>query len=220
MTILRFYSWARPTISLGRNQNLEKAVDVGFCDSKGLSVVHRPTGGRAVLHDDELTYAIASNDPKQFDGGSIYQTYRRISEALSLGYRRLGLDPVLSPDTVRRNGGRRSENTDFDDPCFVSPSRYELMINGRKIAGSAQRRLRRGFLQHGSMPLTCDRNLLARATRFEDPAALERGMLGIAECLDACPGIEDMTSVFVQAFGDYFETRFAHRDATGVRAAG
>ena len=214
LTIVRFYSWVQPTVSLGRNQNLEKAVDVEYCGSHGLSVVQRPTGGRAVLHADELTYAIASNDPSRFDGGSIYGSYRRISEALSLGYRRLGLDSNLSSDTRRRHGGQRGQTKAYDDPCFVSLSRYELMVDGRKIVGSAQRRLRRGFLQHGSMPITCDRDLLARVTRFEDPEALESGMSGIAEFLDAYPSIEDMTPIFVQAFEAYFETTFEHRTPT------
>ena len=216
LTIARFYAWVQPTISLGRNQNLQKAVDLEFCRSNGLGVVTRPTGGRAVLHDDELTYAIASNDPSQFEGGSIYGTYRRISEALSLGYRRLGVDAILSPETVRRNAGKRSQNRAYDDPCFVSPSRYELMVDGRKLVGSAQRRLRRSFLQHGSMPIHCDRALLAEATRFEAPEDLEGGMSGIAECMDAYLGIAQMTSVFVQAFEDYFETRFENRRAISV----
>jgi lipoate-protein ligase A len=220
LTVLRFYAWVQPTISLGRNQNKEKAVDLEFCNSHGLSVVQRPTGGRAVLHGDELTYAIASNDPSQFEGGAIYGTYRRISEALSLGYCRLGIESILSAETVRRNGPKRSQNAAYDDPCFVSPSRYELMVDGRKLMGSAQRRLRRGFLQHGSMPITCDRDLLARATRFEDPEALEGGMLGIADCLDAYPGMEAMVAVFVQAFEDYFETRFERRRGMSVPAAG
>jgi lipoate-protein ligase A len=61
-TIVRFYTWRTPTVSLGRNQKIEKAVDAGYCAANGIDVVHRPTGGRAVLHDDELTYAVISND--------------------------------------------------------------------------------------------------------------------------------------------------------------
>src|SRR5262245_2885472 len=70
-TIVRFYSWRIPTISLGRNQKPEKAVDVEYCRANGIDIVHRPTGGRAVLHDDELTYAVISNDSDSF-GDSIY----------------------------------------------------------------------------------------------------------------------------------------------------
>src|SRR5688572_19536951 len=65
-TIVRFYRWKRPTISLGRNQKVDAAVDLSFCEAQGMDVVHRPTGGRAVLHDDEMTYAVASNDTESF----------------------------------------------------------------------------------------------------------------------------------------------------------
>ena len=137
-TVLRFYSWIRPTISLGRNQRREKALDLEFCQSAGLDVVQRPTGGRAVLHDDEITYSVVSNEETPFDGGSIYDTYRRISEALSIGYHRLGVETVLAPDTRRLGVSKGGA----EYPCFVSPSRYELMKDGRKVVGSAQRRLR------------------------------------------------------------------------------
>src|SRR5438093_10343456 len=135
-TIVRFYGWRTPTISLGRNQKIEKAVDVDYCRANGIDIVHRPTGGRVVLHDDELTYAVISNDTESF-GDTIYGNYKRVSEALCLGYNRLGVPAVLAPDT------RKAPSMNSDPPCFLSPSRYELTVRGRKIVGSAQRRLRR-----------------------------------------------------------------------------
>lgn len=199
-TILRFYSWVRPTVSLGRNQSIARAVDLEFCAGRGIDVVHRPTGGRAVLHDDELTYAVASNDAAAFDGGSIYGTYRRISEALADGYRGLGVDAVLAPETRSRGRPRGG----MDHPCFVSPSRYELLVGGRKVVGSAQRRLRRGFLQHGSMPITCDRELLARATRMTGGGELDREMAGLAECLPERPSMAALVDAFSHAFSERF----------------
>src|SRR5215813_15009221 len=170
-TVVRFYGWETPTISLGRNQKIERAVDAGYCHANGIDIVHRPTGGRAVLHDDELTYAVISNDTEAF-GDTIYGNYKRVSEALCLGYKRLGVPAVLSPMThkspIMEDGG--------DPPCFVSPSRYELLVNGRKIVGSAQRRVSRSFLQHGSMPITCNRETLAKATRMADSGVLETEM--------------------------------------------
>src|SRR5436309_15665826 len=136
-TVVRFYGWRGPTISLGRNQKVENALDVDYCRTNGIDIVHRPTGGRAVLHDDELTYAVISNDSSCF-GDTIYGNYKRVSEALCLGYRNLGIPAVLAPDTRKPDDW---EN-DGDPPCFVSPSRYELMVNGRKVAASAQRRVR------------------------------------------------------------------------------
>ena len=206
-TVLRFYSWIRPTISLGRNQKPEKAVDLDFCREEGVDVVRRPTGGRAVLHDDELTYAVASNDLSYFADGSIYETYRMISEALSAGYGALGVETLLAPDT-RRLGASKNGS---DYPCFVSPSRYELMVDGRKIVGSAQRRLRRSFLQHGSMPITCNRPMLARVACLEDEALLDEEMCGIEECLGVRPSLGVMMSAFVSAFQHHFDVDFVRR---------
>src|SRR5437870_13135127 len=84
-TVVRFYGWRRPAISLGRNQKVENAVDVDYCRANGIDIVQRPTGGRAVLHDDELTYAVISNDSFYF-GDTIYGNYRRVFEALCHAY--------------------------------------------------------------------------------------------------------------------------------------
>jgi lipoate-protein ligase A len=202
-TIVRFYGWSIPTISLGRNQQINKAVDVEFCRTNGIDIVHRPTGGRAVLHDDELTYAVVSNDTDQF-GESIYANYKRVSEALCLAYNRIGVPAVLAPET-RKLSPMANEG---DPPCFLSTSRYELMALGRKIVGSAQRRLRRSFLQHGSMPITCDREALARATRLLDTGLLEHEMAGVAEFLTQRPTLEQLRGTFVRAFQDYFSIEF------------
>lgn len=202
LTILRFYGWTRPTVSLGRNQKPERGVDLEYCSARGIDVVFRPTGGRAVLHDRELTYAIASNAFDFFGGGTIYETYRRISVALAEGYRRLGIEATVAPDTTRPDHG-----ADRDPPCFVSPSRYELMAGGRKIAGSAQRRLRRGFLQHGSMPIVCDFEEAGRVLKV-DPGALRTEMAGMSEFLPGIPGTGRLVKVFTRAFEDTFGVRF------------
>jgi lipoate-protein ligase A len=202
-TIVRFYGWSTPTISLGRNQHIAKAVDVAYCAANGIDIVHRPTGGRAVLHDDELTYAVISNDSDRF-GDTIYGNYKRVSEALCLGYNRLGVPAVLAPDTRKAP----ALTTDADPPCFLSTARYELMVDGRKIAGSAQRRIRRSFLQHGSMPITCDRQVLARATRLPGAEPLDKEMAGLAEFLPQRPALEQLRDVFIQAFRDYFSIAF------------
>ena len=202
-TIVRFYGWQTPTISLGRNQKIDRALDTGYCRDNGIDIVHRPTGGRAVLHDDELTYAVISSDSNVF-GDTIYGNYKRVSEALCLGYNRLGVPAVLAPDTRKVADAFH----DMDLPCFLSTSRYELMVSGRKIVGSAQRRVRRSFLQHGSMPITCDRDALARATRMADTASLETEMAGVAEFLPERPTLEQLRGAFIQAFQDYFSIEF------------
>ena len=206
-TIVRFYSWIRPTVSLGRNQQIEKAIDLEYCRVNGIDVVHRPTGGRAVLHDDELTYAVVSNDTAYF-GDTIYANYKRVSEALCLGYQRIGVPAILAPDTRKPD----ATPSGLDAPCFVSTSRYELMAGGRKIVGSAQRRLRRAFLQHGSMPITVNRDALARATRLQDVRLLDIEMAGCAEFLPERPKLQELSGAVMRAFQDHFDVEFAFRD--------
>jgi len=205
-TIVRLYRWKRPTISLGRNQKVDAAVDTLFCQEHGVDIVHRPTGGRAVLHEDELTYSVASNDSACF-GDTIYANYKSVSEALCGGFNRLGVPAVLAPETRR---GPTSDNG-ADLPCFVSPSRYELTVQGRKIVGSAQRRLRRSFLQHGSMPILCDREKLARATRMTDSSILYDEMAGLAEFLPERPSIEKLTEALIAGFQARFAIEFRPR---------
>ena len=202
-TIVRFYGWRVPTISLGRNQKVDKAVDADYCRVHGIDIVHRPTGGRAVLHDDELTYAVISNDTQAF-GDTIYGNYKRVSEALCLGYNTLGIPAVLAPDTRKPS----PMADDADPPCFLSTSRYELMVNGRKIVGSAQRRVQHSFLQHGSMPITCNRETLARATRMPGTEPLEKEMAGVAEFMQLRPSLEEFRSAFIRAFQDHFSIDF------------
>src|SRR5438093_9206698 len=198
-TVVRFYGWRGPTISLGRNQKVENALDVDYCRANGIDIVHRPTGGRAVLHDDELTYAVISNDSSHF-GDTIYGNYKAVSEALCRAYNAMGVPAVLAPDTKKLSGFANGA----DLPCFMSPSRYELMVEGKKIVGSAQRRLRDTFLQHGSMPVTCDRKALAFATQLQDSSLLDQEMAGLAEFLPERPTIEQLTSMFIRAFQDRF----------------
>lgn len=202
-TFVRLYQWRRPTVSLGRNQKIEDAVDQAFCAESGIDVVHRPTGGRAVLHDDELTYAVASNDSACF-GDTIYANYKSVSEALCAGFNRLGVPAILAPETRKAS----TDHSEGDPPCFISPSRYELTVRGRKIVGSAQRRLRRGFLQHGSMPIACDREMLARATRMTDSSVLYEEMAGLAEFLPARPLVNEVIDALLNGFRTRFEVEF------------
>jgi lipoate-protein ligase A len=205
-TVVRFYRWSRPTVSLGRNQRVDTAVDEAFCAEQGVDIVHRPTGGRAVLHDDELTYAVVSNDSTYF-GDTIYANYKSVSEALCAAFNRVGVPAILAPET--RRGPSQAGGNDL--PCFMSPSRYELTVQGRKIVGSAQRRLRRSFLQHGSMPIRCDREKLARVTRMTDAAPLYEEMAGIEEFLPSRPTLGELTSALVGSFQERFAIDFRRR---------
>jgi lipoyl(octanoyl) transferase len=166
---LRLYRWAVPTLSLGYNQPIHGEVNLSLCLQRGIPAVRRPTGGRALLHDHELTYSLALPIPCGSRG--VLQDYRWISYCFLLALRRLGVAATLSRGTriMEEAGGI----------CFLSASRYELTVNGRKVLGSAQRRFSGALLQHGSLLIDIDhsvwttvfpqaRELRARATALKD----------------------------------------------------
>ena len=139
---LRFYTWAGPTLSMGRLEP-EDAVDRAAAERDGVPIVKRPTGGRVVLHGDDLTYTVVIPKPA---GAGLQETYNLISEILVDGLSSMGA--VL--DIERGKTGRSGM---VQRPCFASVSRYEVTHAGRKVVGSAQRVGERAVLQHGSIPL-------------------------------------------------------------------
>jgi lipoyl(octanoyl) transferase len=149
-TTVRFYSWSPPALSLGYAQSIACEIDLRQCTSLGIDVVRRPTGGRAVLHDHEVTYSlvISANDPRVTSG--ILAAYLTISQALIRGLSYLGITAELLP--LRR--GVSLPSAQASPACFAMPSSYEVAVAGRKIIGSAQRRAHGVIMQHGSIPLS------------------------------------------------------------------
>jgi lipoate-protein ligase A len=144
---LRFYSWEVPTLSIGYFQK-SASVNLEACQRRGFAYIRRPTGGRAVLHDKELTYSFICGLDQM--PPTINDSHEHISRALARGLRRLGFEPQLA----------RKSATGKSDACFDAPSYSELTIEGKKVAGSAQTRSREALLEHGSIPLEFDAELL------------------------------------------------------------
>lgn len=160
---VRFYAWAPPCVSLGRNQRLAD-VDLVRVAALGYQVVRRPTGGRAILHTDELTYSIIAPPEHPLMAGYVLDSYLRISRGLTAGLRRLGIAAEEAPGTNRAG-------PDVSAACFEVPSAYEIVAGGRKILGSAQARRAKSVLQHGSLPLTGDLTRLVDCLALPDEAA-------------------------------------------------
>jgi len=157
--VLRFYTWDPPAVSLGRFQKLETAVDAGVCKRLGFDIVRRITGGRAVLHYHELTYSIVAPLDYPLFPPTVLGTYKVIATGLLAGLRNLN----ITAEMVSRSERHASlvKNNAKDPSCFSTPSWYEIVVKGRKIVGSAQRRMPRAFLQHGSILISYDPNLEA-----------------------------------------------------------
>lgn len=160
LPVLRFYRWRPATVTIGYGQSVTADVDLEVCRQAGLDVVRRSTGGRAVLHDQEVTYAVIAPLNSGLFGGSVLDCYRVIAEVLQKTLITLGLPAQLVPGKPR--GGQQNA---MKAVCFSAPSQYELVVDGRKVAGSAQKRHGQAFLQHGSIPLEMDLSLLGRALR-------------------------------------------------------
>ncbi len=145
---LRFYRWDPPAISLGRHQKFSD-VDTAAVRELGYDIVRRPTGGRAILHTDELTYSVSAPANEPHAQGSVMDAYLRLSNALLVGLLDLGLEADKAPGSVRAG-------PDASAACFEAPSAYEITFGGRKLLGSAQSRRAGYVLQHGSLPLVGD----------------------------------------------------------------
>jgi lipoate-protein ligase A len=166
---LRFYRWKPACLSVGRFQNVGKQVDLENLRDLGIDLVRRPTGGRAVLHDDELTYSVVVSE--KLLPGSVLETYMTLSQALADGLRALGIPAELTE--VER--GVTARDPRFKHAaCFSAPSWYEIEACGKKIIGSAQVRKGGVILQHGSIPLTMDPAKLARCFKTRSPGGAER----------------------------------------------
>jgi len=141
--LLRVYGWDPWCISLGRHQRIEE-IDRSRTDAAGYDVVRRPTGGRAILHAQELTYCVVMPS----EGRGVMEVYRQISEALTAGLKIL----VPEIDIARSQPNfQRLYKEPGSIPCFSSSARYEIEFGGKKLVGSAQRRIGSAVLQHGSI---------------------------------------------------------------------
>lgn len=164
---LRLYAWQPGCLSLGYAQSFEE-VNTEALSSNGWDVVRRPTGGRAILHIDELTYSVIAPENEPRVKGGVLESYLRLSHALMRSLQILGLEPQTKEKEA-------TKNKDKPNPvCFEVPSNYEITVNGKKLIGSAQARRKEGVLQHGALPLFGDLARVITALRFPDPAAQGR----------------------------------------------
>ncbi len=155
---LRFYGWNPPTLSIGYFQQVDREVNLDRVKKRGFDFVRRPTGGRAVLHDQELTYSVIVSENYPDMPRTVIDSYLLISQGLLEGFRQLELKAeIVSLEDEMSKQKYLSLGT---SACFDAPSWYELVVEGRKVVGSAQTRQRGVILQHGSILLDLDADAL------------------------------------------------------------
>ncbi len=204
---LRLYDWQPACLSLGLAQPIED-VDLGLLQAHGWELVRRPTGGRAILHTDELTYSVIGPSDEPRLAGGVLESYKRISKALLHLLQLLGL-PVQHQTSPALNGSS-------DNPvCFEVPSDYEITLGGKKLIGSAQARRKGGVLQHGSLPLHGDIARITEALRYanesERELAAERvrnRAATVEEGLARPVSWEEAADAFVRGFSEALNIEF------------
>ena len=160
---LRLYGWDRPTLSAGYAQDIARDLDLDYLEKNDIPVTRRPTGGRAVLHHDEVTYAVIVPERSRLYG-SLREIYNRVAVVIREALEKLGVEM----DPWSGEGGVCSTGC-----CFATKTRHEITIKGRKVVGGAQRRLKRCALQHGSIMLSQDVDTLLSCIRWPDPGKRE-----------------------------------------------
>lgn len=180
---LRFYRWHPPAVSLGRHQPITD-IDANVVQTLGYEIVRRPTGGRAILHTDELTYAVTAAADEPRVSGSLMDAYLRLSNALLNGLQRVGLN-------ADKAGGDVRAGPNVSAACFEVPSAYEITAYGRKLIGSAQSRRAGYVLQHGSLPLFGDIGRLIDVLALPDDerARLRQELMARATTLSEAMGV-------------------------------
>ena len=196
---LRLYGWDPPCLSLGRHQGLE-AADLGFCRANGIDVVRRPTGGRALLHHLELTYAVVAPLGEGPIPRALQDAYRRICEPLVAACRSLGIAARLTPGEVNLQLPGPASTI----PCFEAPAGGEVVVGGRKLIGSAMRAHGGAVLQHGAILLDWDGRLQAGSMGMLDDRSLRASVTTFAEQLGRpCPPPE-LEQAVLEAFRHVF----------------
>lgn len=185
---LRLYSWSPPCLSLGYFQRVERSANLGELKRRGWSLVRRPTGGRAVLHDDELTYSVIAPISllSSIAGASVVQTYLAVSRGLAAALEDAGIGCEIASERAGVHSAAQARLASA--ACFDSPSSYELMAGARKIVGSAQTRRSGVLLQHGSIPFSMDFSAAAAVMALPAGGAmsLEGAMSTIHEFAPEC----------------------------------
>ena len=202
---LRLYGWEPFCLSLGYGQRAREA-DTEALRRRGWDLLRRPTGGKAILHGDELTYSLCLPLDHPLASGDIIESYRRLSVGLLRALENLGLPATANPV---HDGAL---NQPAGPVCFVQPSHYEILVAGRKLIGSAQLRQKGVMLQHGTIPISgdigriCDvLSFASAAERAEQQQRARQRALTLAQALGREPSWSEVASAleagFVDAFG-------------------
>ncbi|HHV02203.1 MAG TPA: lipoate--protein ligase family protein [Defluviitoga tunisiensis] len=201
VSTIRIYEWTNPTISLGKHQKTAN-LDLNYITKKGISIVRRPTGGRAVLHNREFTYSFSTYQNNTTLSGNLLESYLKISSALIESFKLLGVNAELE------NSKKRGLTKDI---CYDAPSVYEIKIDGKKFVGSAQYRTNSFILQHGSIPIEFDYEDYVSSFKYSNKQEiknyLQKNTVDIKSLNNNNFTKENLANAFKEGFGLIFKEK-------------
>lgn len=222
--VIRFYTWDPATLSIGYFQRLKKEIDIDKVKEKGYGLVRRQTGGRGVLHDKELTYSVIVPESHPKMPKTVTEAYRVISQGLLEGFKLLGFDAYFAVPKSKEE--REKLKQPRSSVCFDAPSWYELVVEGRKIAGSAQTRQKGVILQHGSILKDIDIDdlfdmFIFKNERLKDKmkqAFIDKAV-AINDISDKVVSLEEMEAAFEKGFQKGLDINFKPLELTKEQQA-
>ena len=205
--VLRLYGWRRRAVSLGYFQDVAEELNYAYCRDIGIPIVRRPTGGKAVLHDSDLTYSLVAKEDSPLFSTDVVETYRIISGCIVRGLAIAGIETHMVE-------GGRNETLSGNGFCFATSYRHELLAGGKKICGSAQTRARGVFLQHGSVLVDLDPLAVCSAigkTEDVQKRAREIGasVTSVRETMGDAVGMDDLCRAVATGFEEVLHVRLA-----------
>ena len=198
--VIRFYGWENPSLTIGQFQNEQKSIDFDGIRRHGCDFVRRLTGGSAVLHDHEVTYSIIVSESHPKIPQTVNEAYYVLADGLLKAYQSLGIDATFARP-------QRELGSDRSAVCFETPAIYEILADGKKLSGNAQTRRRDVLLQHGSLPISYDPNMLFDLFQFSSERLRKRQQERFqdkATCIDEqvkqTLEYDDLVPVFLEGF--------------------
>jgi lipoate-protein ligase A len=200
--VFRVYGWRSPSFTYGVSQKPENEIDIKRCALDGVQIARRMTGGGVLLHHNEITYSLVCAKEDIGEPAAVFVSYRRTCAFLISFYRSLGLTASFALEA-----GDFKNRCAPHELCSASREKYDVIINGKKIGGNAQKRKRRAVFQHGSIPISVDWDFMRRYARSL-PEDISSEVTTLAEELKRVPDRRVLEDMLIGAAAKEFDTRF------------
>ena len=200
--VFRIYGWDTPSFTYGVSQSPESEIDMARCGADGIQIAKRMTGGGLLFHNDEITYSLVLDKADIGEPDNVFISYRKICAFLISFYGSLGLKASFALEAGDFKDRRAPHQL-----CSASREKYDIIINGKKIGGNAQKRKRKAVFQHGSIPLSIDWCFMRRYVKSL-PSDISSGVTTLTEELEDLPGRhiieQNLIDAAAKEFGAYF----------------